>query len=73
MSRRTWFITGVSSGFGRELSQQLLDRGDGVIGTVRDTSKAHDLLERYPEAFHARSQPAEIVCFAIASNARHRR
>ncbi|HZL70260.1 MAG TPA: SDR family oxidoreductase [Candidatus Limnocylindrales bacterium] len=53
MSQRTWFITGVSSGFGRQLADQLLERGDRVVGTVRDTDKVADLLERYPEAFHA--------------------
>jgi NAD(P)-dependent dehydrogenase (short-subunit alcohol dehydrogenase family) len=39
MAQRTWFITGVSSGFGRELTKQLLARGDRVVGTVRDISK----------------------------------
>src|SRR3954452_8507843 len=48
---RTWLITGVSSGFGRELTQQLLDRGDTVVGTVRDTATVADLAERYPETF----------------------
>jgi NAD(P)-dependent dehydrogenase (short-subunit alcohol dehydrogenase family) len=52
MSQRTWFITGVSSGFGRQLSEQLLERGDRVVGTVRDTGKVTDLLKRYAEAFH---------------------
>lgn len=28
MPPRTWLITGVSSGFGRELTQQLLAAGD---------------------------------------------
>ena len=53
MSQRTWFITGVSSGFGRQLTDQLLQRGDRVVGTVRDKSKVSDLLERYPESFYA--------------------
>ncbi|SEI39955.1 NADP-dependent 3-hydroxy acid dehydrogenase YdfG [Azotobacter beijerinckii] len=53
MSKRTWLITGVSSGFGRQLTGQLLERGDCVVGTVRDTGKVTDLIERYPEAFHA--------------------
>jgi NAD(P)-dependent dehydrogenase (short-subunit alcohol dehydrogenase family) len=53
MIRRTWFITGVSSGFGRQLTDQLLERGDRVIGTVRDIAKIRDLSERYPETFHA--------------------
>ena len=52
MSQRTWLITGVSSGFGRHLTEQLLQRGDKVIVTVRDTSKVRDLVERYPDAFH---------------------
>ena len=53
MSQPTWFITGVSSGFGRQLSEQLLERGDRVVGTVRDTGKVADLRERYPETFRA--------------------
>ena len=53
MPQRTWFITGVSSGFGRQLTEQLLTRGDRVIGTVRDTAKVANLVERYPETFHA--------------------
>jgi NAD(P)-dependent dehydrogenase (short-subunit alcohol dehydrogenase family) len=53
MAQRTWFITGVSSGFGRELTRQLLERGDRVVGTVRDTGKVADLREQYPETFRA--------------------
>ncbi len=53
MAQHTWFITGVSSGFGRQLTEQLLERGDRVIGTVRDTGRVADLLERYHETYHA--------------------
>jgi len=53
MTQRTWLITGVSSGFGRHLSEQLLARGDRVIGTVRSTIKVADLLEQYPDHFVA--------------------
>jgi NAD(P)-dependent dehydrogenase (short-subunit alcohol dehydrogenase family) len=53
MAQRTWLITGVSSGFGRELTEQLLERGDRVVGTVRDTGKVADLREHYPETFRA--------------------
>jgi len=51
MAQRTWLITGVSSGFGRQLTEQLLERGDRVIGTVRNTGKVADLHEHYPDAF----------------------
>jgi NAD(P)-dependent dehydrogenase (short-subunit alcohol dehydrogenase family) len=51
MTQRTWLITGVSSGFGRELATQLLDRGDRVVGTVRRPVAVADLVERYADAF----------------------
>jgi NADP-dependent 3-hydroxy acid dehydrogenase YdfG len=53
MTSPTWLITGVSSGFGRELTQQLLDRGDRVVGTVRDTRTVAELTDRYPATFTA--------------------
>ena len=48
---RTWMITGVSSGFGYEMTRQLLEKGDTVIGTVRNTKKVEDLIAKYPETF----------------------
>lgn len=47
MTTRTWFITGISSGFGRALAEQLLSRGDRVLGTVRERSKVAELAERF--------------------------
>lgn len=43
MTQRNWLITGVNSGFGREMTEQLLKRGDGVAGTTRDLSALDDL------------------------------
>jgi len=39
-----WFITGCSSGFGRELVKQVLARGWKVAVTARDPSKVADLI-----------------------------
>lgn len=49
---RTWFITGIGSGFGRELTTQLLARGDRVSGTVRDPASVADLAAAHPDALH---------------------
>lgn len=49
--KRTWLITGVSSGFGYEMTKLLLERGDTVIGTVRKKDRAQALLEKYPDTF----------------------
>jgi NAD(P)-dependent dehydrogenase (short-subunit alcohol dehydrogenase family) len=44
---KTWFITGASSGFGRELAQLLLQRGDRVAATVRKPDALQDLAAKY--------------------------
>ncbi len=36
MMAKNWFITGVSSGLGREIMKAALARGDNVVGTLRD-------------------------------------
>ncbi len=51
MTMQTWFITGVNSGFGRELAEQLLSRGDRVAGTVRREGSVDDLRVTYGDRF----------------------
>ena len=51
---KTWLITGVSSGFGYEMTKQLLENGDTVIGTVRNRKKVEGLIEKYPLTFDCR-------------------
>jgi short-subunit dehydrogenase len=51
-STKNWNITGVNSGFGRELATQLPERDDRIAGTVRDVEKLRDLLDSYPDHFH---------------------
>jgi NAD(P)-dependent dehydrogenase (short-subunit alcohol dehydrogenase family) len=47
---KTWFITGVSRGFGREWAIAALERGDRVAATARDISTLDDLVGKYGEA-----------------------
>lgn len=44
---RTWFITGASSGFGRELAELLLLRGDRVAATIRKPDALNALAAKY--------------------------
>ncbi|MGW4029429.1 SDR family oxidoreductase [Streptomyces sp. NPDC004838] len=46
---KTWFITGTSSGFGRAMVEQLLERGDRVAATARRTDTLDDLAARHGE------------------------
>lgn len=67
-----WFITGCSTGFGRELAKQLLETGYRVVVTARDVKKIQDLVEINPENVLAinldvtdREQVAEAVGAAL--------
>ena len=42
-----WFIIGCSTGFGRELSVILLERGYRVVVTARDKAKVDDIVEAH--------------------------
>lgn len=46
---KTWFITGVSSGFGRALAEAALKRGDRVIGTLRSEAQRDDFTRLAPQ------------------------
>jgi len=39
MSPKVFFITGTSTGFGHELVQVVLEKGDIAVATARDPSK----------------------------------
>lgn len=44
---KTWFITGASSGLGKEMAKQLLARGHRVVGTIRRKDALAELQEQY--------------------------
>ncbi len=47
MTQRTWFITGISSGFGLLMTERLLARGDRVAGTIRRQAAVDDLKAQH--------------------------
>jgi NAD(P)-dependent dehydrogenase (short-subunit alcohol dehydrogenase family) len=48
-TRKVWFITGASTGFGRLLAEEVLKAGGRVIATARKLDKIADLAQQYPE------------------------
>lgn len=48
-----WLITGVSSGFGLELARAALERGDTVVGTLRQAAQAGAFEQLAPGRAHA--------------------
>jgi len=47
---KVWFITGASSGFGREVTEYVLSKGGIVIATLRKPSVLDSLKAQYPSS-----------------------
>ncbi|CAF0881325.1 unnamed protein product [Rotaria sordida] len=46
---QVWFITGCSTGFGRQLAREALKSGYSVAVTSRNTNDVKDIVEAYPD------------------------
>jgi NAD(P)-dependent dehydrogenase (short-subunit alcohol dehydrogenase family) len=51
--KKVWFITGSSTGFGRELAEEVLAQGHKVVATARKPEAVQDLVEKFPNAARA--------------------
>lgn len=47
---KVWFITGCSTGFGRELAKEALSNGYKVVVTARKPEQVADIVAAYPES-----------------------
>ena len=64
LMNKVWFITGCSTGFGRQLAQAALQSGYRVAVTSRNTDDVKDIADQYPDTALAITldvtKPAEI-------------
>lgn len=59
MSIRTWLVTGCSTGFGRALARTLLERGERVVATARESGRLAELIA--PHAARALALDLDIT------------
>jgi NAD(P)-dependent dehydrogenase (short-subunit alcohol dehydrogenase family) len=45
---KTWFITGVSGGFGKALAEAVIRSGSFVVGTFRNANQAQEFEKNFP-------------------------
>jgi NAD(P)-dependent dehydrogenase (short-subunit alcohol dehydrogenase family) len=57
---RIWFITGASTGFGRQLAEEVLKSGGKVIATARKVGQVADLEEKFPGSAKALTLDAQF-------------
>lgn len=62
----TWFVTGASRGFGRELTEQLLGRGHRVAATLRRPEQLGDLAARHRDRLRVRGPGRHPWRFLLA-------
>ncbi len=69
-----WFITGCSTGFGRELAQAVLARGWGAVVTARDPAKVSDIVDGHADRALALrldvNDPADVTASVRAAEER---
>jgi len=53
LAKKSWLITGCSSGLGRTLAEAVLARGDNAVITARNPDTVIDIASRYPNAARA--------------------
>ena len=51
--KKTWFITGISSGLGEALAQAVMDAGGFVIGTFRKVEQVTEFNRKYSGKAHS--------------------
>ncbi len=70
-----WFITGCSTGFGREIARVILERGGRAVVTARDAARIKDIADAFPDHALALAldvtQPAQIASSVRQAEAKY--
>src|SRR5882757_2002753 len=56
---KVWLVTGSSSGLGRNIAEAVLESGDLLVATARDTKRLDDLVKKYGD--RVRAVPLDVT------------
>jgi NADP-dependent 3-hydroxy acid dehydrogenase YdfG len=62
-----WLVTDSASGLGRNIAEAVLESGDRLVATARDTKRLDDLVKKYGDP-HSRGSllTADERCIPVA-------
>ena len=55
---KVWLVTGSASGLGRNIAEAVLESGDRLVATARDTKRLDDLVKKYDRV---RAVPLDVT------------
>ena len=64
---KVWLVTGSASGLGRHIAEAVLESGDRLMATARDTGRLEDLARKYPNQVHTAMLDVTDESAAIAT------
>src|SRR5258705_9155133 len=50
---KVWLVAGSASGLGRNIAEAVLESGDRLVATARDTKRLDDLVKKYGDRVRA--------------------
>src|SRR2546421_12086644 len=56
---KVWLVTGSASGLGRNIAEAVLESGDRLVATARDTKRLDDLVKKY--GGRGRALPLDVI------------
>ena len=56
---KVWLVTGSASGLGRNIAEAVLEAGDRLVATARDTKRLDDLVKKYGD--RVRTVPLDVT------------
>src|SRR5258708_12554680 len=56
---KVWLVTGSASGLGRNIAEAVLESGDRLAATARDTKRLDDLVKKYGD--RVRAVPLDVT------------
>src|SRR5258705_3872101 len=58
---KVWLVTGSASGLGRNIAEAVLESGDRLVATARDTKRLDDLVKKYGD--RVRAVPLDVKSY----------